>query len=464
MRIGRLPGQRGARLGGQPSQAGVVSRAAVAREKRIQVIHPAPHRPARQLQRVEESGYRNLGVAIALTVAALRGRTAAMTVALHGPPLYHRCVSDPAPGEGRDRRGYDVACVIVGAGPAGLATAACLRGAGLPFVLIDRAGVAGGAYRDIHDGVTLASPAALDGLPGLALAAAAPYVTVPEYRAYLGRYGEHHRLEVTRGQVEEVRRAGDDGFVIHLGSGGRELRARFVVVATGMWTWPVRPALPGHELCPIPVLHAKAWRGAGAAGGTGTRLLIIGGAASAVELAEEAARAAMHVTVAVRGKLRLAPETVLGLDVHHYIGPLERLPPWLARRYCAQLPPLPGTDRGFSRLRAEGRIAVRPGIAHLDRAAGSDADKAGRVTFTDGTAAVFDRIVTATGYRFEAPFLPPEVERAAAGHVVARHNESRSWPGLFVVGAPCANRLDSEFLRGIARDAALVARAIAARL
>jgi hypothetical protein len=152
----------------------------------------------------------------------------------------------------------------------------------------------------------------------------------------------------------------------------------------------------------------------------------------------------------------LAPETLLGRDVHHYVGPLERLPPWLARGYCAHRPTLPGTDRGFSRLRAEGRITVRPGIARLGLN--------GRATFVDGTSATFGCIVSATGYRFETPYLPPEVQRAPAGHVVARHNESRSWPGLFVVGAPCANRLDSEFLRGVARDARLVARAIAARL
>jgi hypothetical protein len=223
-----------------------------------------------------------------------------------------------------------------------------------------------------------------------------------------------------------------------------------------MWSFPVWPALPGRERCQVPVLHARDWRGPAAAGGAGTRLLIIGGGTSAVELAEESAGAALDVTLAVRGKMRLAPSTLLGRDVHHYIGPLERLPPWLARGYCARRPTLPASDHGFSRLRAAGRVTVRPGLAHLE--------EGGRATFVDGTSAAFDRIVAATGYRFETPFLPPEVERAPAGQVVARHNESRSWPGLFVVGAPCSNRLDSEFLRGMARDAALVARAIAARL
>jgi hypothetical protein len=53
--------------------------------------------------------------------------------------------------------------------------------------------------------------------------------------------------------------------------------------------------------------------------------------------------------------------------------------------------------------------------------------------------------VAATGYRFERPFLAPE----AAGA-----------PGLHLVGAPCAHRLASEFLYGIADDAQKVARCL----
>jgi hypothetical protein len=142
--------------------------------------------------------------------------------------------------------------------------------------------------------------------------------------------------------------------------------------------------------------------------------------------------------------------------VHHFLGPIERLPVWLARGYCARRPTHIATDRGFARLRDEGRIVVRPDLAGLA--------PGGQARFSDGSGGTFGAVVAATGYTFATPFLPPEIERAPAGHLVARHNESVSWPGLYVVGGPCANRPDSEFLRGIARDAPLVARAIAARV
>jgi thioredoxin reductase len=351
-------------------------------------------------------------------------------------------------------QGDDIGCLVIGAGPAGLATAACLRGAGVSFRLVDRAGAPGGAYRALHDGITLASPAALDSLPGLPLDCPTTYVGVPEYRAYLARYATHAALAVTAGDVAALTRDGG-GFVARLAGGG-EVRARVVVVATGMWSSPRWPETPGLDRCGVPVLHARDWRGPTDLRPAGAALLVVGGGASAVEIAEEAARAGIRVTVATRRKLRLTPPTFLGLDVHHFIGPLERLPPWLARGYCARLPTLPATDRGFARLRAEGRIELRPGPIALDAT--------GRVRFGDDSTGTFAAIVAATGYHFATPFLPPEVARTPAGQLAARHNESVSWPGLYVVGAPCANRVDSEFLRGIARDAPLVARAIAARV
>ena len=348
----------------------------------------------------------------------------------------------------------DVACLIIGAGPAGLATAASLRAAGVPFLLVDRAGAPGGAYRELYDGITLASPATLDGLPGLALDLPTAYVGVPGYRAYLAHYARHAALEVTADEVTAVARA--EGCFIARLTTCREIRARVVVVATGMWSSPRWPETPGLDHCGVPVLHAREWRGPAESVPAGAALLIVGGATSAIEIAEEAAGDGVRVTLAARRKIRLTPATFLGRDVHHYIGPVERLPPWLARGYCARLPTLPATDRGFSRLRAEGRVVVRAALEALE--------PGGRARFGDGSTDTFGAVVAATGYTFATPFLPPEVARAPAGQLVARRNESVSWPGLYVIGAPCANRVDSEFLRGIARDAPLVASAIADRL
>jgi hypothetical protein len=109
---------------------------------------------------------------------------------------------------------------------------------------------------------------------------------------------------------------------------------------------------------------------------------------------------------------------------------------------------LPPTDHGFHRLRAAKLIDVRPPVVRFD-------DRTAH--FADGSTATVERVIAATGFRFRTPFLPDEVARATGGHLRARRGRSVSWPDLHVVGHPCSVDLASQFLRGIGRDASLVA-------
>lgn len=338
--------------------------------------------------------------------------------------------------------------VIIGAGPAGLAAGACLARRGIALRLLDRGGRPGGAYAGMFGGITLASPTSLNGLPGLALTTAGPYTRATEYHDYLVRYAEHHRLSIEEATVERVEPRGR-GF--RVGFGGGSIDAGAVVVATGMWDFPVAPELAGEAS--VPVIHARAFRGPEAH--AAERVLVVGGGASAVEIAEILGRAGRRVWVAARSGIKFAPQKVLGVDVHRWVAGIERLPTWLARRHCEEGPTLPATDHGFAALRRSGAISVRPAVVRCDGA---------EVRFREGRPATVDLVILATGFRFDAPFIPAEVARAPAGHLQASHGESVSWPGLFVLGAPCAVGLDSEFLRGVARDADPVADRIDAWL
>src|SRR5262249_26256928 len=170
------------------------------------------------------------------------------------------------------------AVLIVGAGPAGLATAACLKRRGLQADLVDRHGVAGGAYHRIYPGVTLASPARYTALPGLKPQAAGEYISVPQYRDYLGNYAAHHGLSVRKASVTRVRRESGRFHAWFKAEPQRAYDA--VVVATGMFDFPRR--LDG-------AMHASEWHGPAAL--AGPRGLVIGGAAGADEDAGGGARA-----------------------------------------------------------------------------------------------------------------------------------------------------------------------------
>jgi len=115
----------------------------------------------------------------------------------------------------------------------------------------------------------------------------------------------------------------------------------------------------------------------------------------------------------------------------------------------------PAYDNGYRAFVANRKITELPEVKQIEGR---------RIKLVDGRSYEVDVIVVATGYRYETPFLPPEVRRAPAGHPIANGCESPDWPGLFFIGAPCARRINSEFLRGIASDAVRVAERIQTRL
>jgi NADPH-dependent 2,4-dienoyl-CoA reductase/sulfur reductase-like enzyme len=83
------------------------------------------------------------------------------------------------------------------------------------------------------------------------------------------------------------------------------------------------------------------------------------------------------------------------------------------------------------------------------------------VVLADGTTIEPDLVVFATGFRHDTGHLGELIERDAQGWPIARRCESRCTPGVYVLGARYARNLASPYIRGIARDAELVAARIA---
>ena len=95
--------------------------------------------------------------------------------------------------------------VIVGAGPAGLATAACLERSGVRFALLDRAGVAGGSFLRMHQKMKLLSPRRYVLLPHFACRGRDDYPGISEYASYLADYARKFKLTPEPREVAEIR-------------------------------------------------------------------------------------------------------------------------------------------------------------------------------------------------------------------------------------------------------------------
>lgn len=342
--------------------------------------------------------------------------------------------------------------LVIGSGPAGLAVSACLQRRDVGFRFIDSHGIAGGAYQRMYSGMTLVSPSRYNALPGLALKTAGEYTTVPEYRSYLLAYAAHHRLVPEKAQVVQVEKV-EEGLQVRFAGSKSSETYRCVIVATGVFDAPRWPSIEGSPSGPLS-LHAHDWPGPGKF--QGKKILIVGAATSAVEIAEECARAGLATIVSAReGRVKVWPQRFLGRDLHDYWAPFEKVPPFLLPSFCDGKRTLPGTDSGFGRFVKEGLIGLRREPIRCEKK---------RVVFSDGGTEECDVIVFATGYRLNLSFLPKEVDRRKGSDVPrTRNGESVSVPGLFFLGTPCAGGITSVFLRGIAKDAPAVAEAVARR-
>jgi len=346
---------------------------------------------------------------------------------------------------------------IVGAGPAGLATAGCLKLRKISFRLLDRSGEPGGSFREVYRRMKLLSPRRYVNLPHFPYPGNEEYPGFPDYENYLKKYARHFGLVPEAAEVTNVRRIAE-GFEV-IGGSERVSQCHFVVAATGVFSYPVWPQIAGlvvqteNSKNPV-ILHAHDWDGPERF--SGRRIMIIGAGVSGVSIAEECAEAGLSVMVSRRsGRTRLVRPRILGVDILHWFRPVEFLPRTVFGALCARGVHPPAFDNGYRNLVKSAKITEFPEVKRVN----------GRmVELSDGSRHEVDVIVAATGFRYSAPFLPPEVRRNAGGHPVVNHCESPDWPGLFFVGAPCGWRIDSEFLRGIARDAIRVAEIIEQRM
>lgn len=363
---------------------------------------------------------------------------------------------------------------IIGAGPAGLAVAACLKRVGRPVRMLERADRIAPAWHGHYDRLHLHTPKSRSALPGLPMPADWPRYPARgqliEYlEAYAGRFGI---APVFGAEVTDIRRGGAGWQITH--AQGTET-ADAVVVATGMATEPLAPAFPGLETFPGPVLHSSAYRNPASL--PGARCLVVGFGNSGGEIALDLSQAGRAVDLVVRGPVNLLPRELLGVPIVSF-GLLQKLLPYrVADAITAPVLRLAMGDYGryglvkhpkgpVTQLREDGRvplidigalarirtgaIRVRPGIARFDGPA---------ATFADGARAEYDALLLATGYRVDLRPLFASVPEAldAEGRPRTTGGEA-ALPGLYF----CAFRpAPNGQIRAIGAEALAIAAALA---
>ena len=340
--------------------------------------------------------------------------------------------------------------IVIGAGPAGLASAATLGQRGFAVSLLEKAATVGAVWRRHYERLHLHTDRGHSGLPGLAMPRSFPrYPSRAQVVDYLESYAAHFRLRPRFGcTVRSVEREGAGWRVT---TDGDELHAPVVVVATGWADFPHRPSWPGLDGFAGPVVHSGEYRDP--APFAGQRVLVVGFGNSGAEIALDLAEAGVATTVSVRGPVRILPRELLGLPILGWAIAESWLPPGLADLLNAPairlaVGPLDGlglpiADKGALRMIKEDRRVPLLDIGTLARIRDGSIkvrgdlarfEPAGAV-FADGRREPFDAVVLATGFRSDLRALLP-----GAHHVLDRHGvplatgAATAEPGLFFCG------------------------------
>jgi indole-3-pyruvate monooxygenase len=372
---------------------------------------------------------------------------------------------------GRAMQSEDI--LVIGAGPAGLATAACLRREGLAHVVLEREGRIAGAWHRHYDRLRLHTTKTHSALPMTPWPKAAPrYPAREQVVQYLQAYATEHevapRLGVT---VHAVQRKGGR-FTVDTSVGA--MTPRIVVMATGYNGVPKLPSIPGLGRFHGSAIHAGAYKNA--APYRGKRTLVVGCGNSGAEIALDLAEQGVDVAMVVRGPVHVVPRDMLGRPTQHtnillshlplgmrdaiargtmalVVGDLSRWgivrPVTGPNRMIEESGRIPILDVGTIAMVKQGKIRVLPAVQEI---------LPDGVRFADGAQYSFEDIIFATGYT-------PGLNKVIEGFEVIgdargrpdRFGEETGIPGLYCVGF---KNPPTGALREIALEAPRVARAI----
>ncbi|CAN1169749.1 Probable indole-3-pyruvate monooxygenase YUCCA8 [Linum perenne] len=323
--------------------------------------------------------------------------------------------------------------IIVGAGPSGLATAACLREQGVPFLILEREDCLASLWQKrTYDRLKLHLPKQFCQLPKFPFPDHFPeYPNKKQFVQYLESFAE--RFEVKPNFNECVQSAKFDRITglwrvaTVVDTEEIEYICRWLVVATGENAECVMPDVDGMDEFAGEVIHASDYKSGKKY--RGKKVLVVGCGNSGMELSLDLSDHGASPSMVVRSSVHVMPREILGKSTFELAVFLMRfLPIWIVdtilliltwvtigtlKNYGLKRPsvgPLtlknregktPVLDVGALAKIKSGDIKVVPGIKKFSP---------GKVELVNGEVLEVDCVVMATGYRSNVPYWLHETE------------------------------------------------------
>ncbi|XP_028758256.1 probable indole-3-pyruvate monooxygenase YUCCA8 [Neltuma alba] len=320
--------------------------------------------------------------------------------------------------------------VIVGAGPSGLATAACLREQGVPFMVLERADCIASLWQKrTYDRLKLHLPKQFCQLPKVPFPEDFPeYPTKRQFIDYLESYAKRFQINPRFNEcVQSARYDETCGFwrvktVSTVGSTRTEVEyiCRWLVVATGENAECVMPDIEGLGEFKGEIIHVCDYKSGESF--RGKKVLVVGCGNSGMELSLDLCNHNASPSMVVRSSVHVLPREIFGKSTFELaVMMLKWLPLWLVdklllilawlvlgdvEKYGLKRPstgPLelkntkgktPVLDIGTLEKIRSGDIKVVPGIKSFNKH---------QVELVNGETLDIDAILLATGYRSNVP-------------------------------------------------------------
>ncbi|KAI4316159.1 hypothetical protein L6164_024165 [Bauhinia variegata] len=351
--------------------------------------------------------------------------------------------------------------VIVGAGPSGLAAAACLKEKGVPSLILERSNCIASLWQlKTYDRLHLHLPKQFCELPLMGFPSYFPtYPTKQQFVDYLVSYAE--RFDIRPRFNETVKQAEFDSTLgfwrvksVNKAETMTEYVCRWLIVATGENAEAVVPEIEGMEEFGGTIKHTSLYKSGEEF--RGQRVLVVGCGNSGMEVCLDLCNHNASPSLVVRDTVHVLPREMLGKSTFGLsMWLIKWLPLRLVDRFLLivswlmlgdtarfgldrpRLGPLqlknlsgktPVLDVGTLSKIKSGDIKVCPGIKRLKRHT---------VEFADGRTENFDGIILATGYKSNVPLWLKEGDMFSDEDGFPRRPFPNGWKGesgLYAVG------------------------------
>ncbi|XWS72020.1 hypothetical protein CRYUN_Cryun02cG0004700 [Craigia yunnanensis] len=370
--------------------------------------------------------------------------------------------------------------VIIGAGPSGLAAAACLKERGIPSLILERANCIASLWKlKTYDRLRLHLPRQFCELPLMPFPANFPtYPTKKQFAAYLESYKNHFGLDpVFNKTVVSAEFDHRCGFwrvrTLGLKQEETEYVSQWLIVATGENAKELVPHIEGMDDFGGPIVHTSSYKSGRLF--RGKAVLVVGCGNSGMEVCLDLCDCNARPSLVVRDSVHVLPQEMLGRSTFGLsMWLLKWFPVRLVDRFLLlvsrfmlgdtekfglhrpQLGPLelkrrsgktPVLDVGTLAKIKSGNIKVCPGIKRLTYRAAE---------FVNGRKDNFDAIILATGYKSNVQQWLKEVDLFSEKDGSPRKSFPVGWKGergLYAVGFTKRGLLGSSFdAKRIAED------------